>query len=233
MKFPALPASVHALRQSRKQRSIELAPHERTVELFRVDASQLSARATSDHLLSQSARRQSPHRKHRLQPRIFHLFLPVSAHILEKQISKRHSLDPLRHGPSASLSHQRLILFIRARPGQRHGPKRQPSCSRLPLHQLVPNSVHCNPVRLFVESSKQSNHVMLPALPKHMQTPGAVLTAAPRQKNAHDVCPTHRRCHPERSEGSWFPPVAPISHSTPAPAPESKAPQPPPYLSRA
>jgi len=49
--------------------------------------------------------------------------------------------------------------------------------------------MHGHAVCFGVEGCDQSRHLDLRALPKKMQRPGAVFTAAPRQGNLHHIRP--------------------------------------------
>ena len=90
MKFPALPARIDARREVSNQRSVELAPRERSIEMLRIHARQDRPQASVDHFVSQLSRGDAPHWKQRRQPGGGEAIFPVPSHVFQKQIAKSH-----------------------------------------------------------------------------------------------------------------------------------------------
>jgi hypothetical protein len=82
-------------------------------------------------------------------------------------------------------AHLLLVYFVRTRARDRDDAQRQAGGGGLGLQHVATHGVHRDAIDLAVERRQQRRYRAGMRLIEHVQRPGAVLAAAPRQKNLH------------------------------------------------
>src|SRR6185312_140547 len=194
VEFAFLAARIRRCRQLGQERRIELAAGERSGDLRWVHTANARFHAAGNHLPGKFGRRRVPERKERFQARACELRLPVGTDVREKEVAKRDSSDIVRQRPLAHGPHARLVVVVGTRPWQVHFPERQAGLLRLRPHQIAPDGVHRHTIGVGVEGGEQRDNVDVGTLTKHVQCPGAVLSAAPGEQDfLHDASRSSQR----------------------------------------
>ena len=183
MELPALAAGVDGCRQFVKQCGIELAARKRSVENFRVHASEARPQAARDHLLGEWSGVGPEQWKQRTQTAARELLFPIPPDVLEEQIAERDVRESFGDGGRHDDGHRSFVELVRARRRDENLVQRQTQGGSLRLQQLGADGVHRDPVCRFIDGRQQTANLHVDILPKHVDQPGAVLAAAPRNQH--------------------------------------------------
>src|SRR5580698_1493044 len=161
MKLSALAAGVDCGGQLVQQCLIKDAPRKAPVELPRVDADEMRAHSSRDHLARQPLRGDLPAGKEWLEARTRQLGLAIRTDVLEEEIAKRNSLDTFSNRSRTGCGHRRLVLLVGARPRQRNRPQRKSRSHGLLFQQLAPEAMHRYAVKVRVDRCEQADDLVL------------------------------------------------------------------------
>jgi hypothetical protein len=185
VELAVLTARIDRRREIVQQRRVELAPHEGGREHPRVHAREPRAQAGIDHVGGQSRRLHPPEREKRLQSGARQPILAIAPHVVEEEVAERHVREAFADAAADDVHHGGFVFRVRTGVGQRHGPERQTGRRGLRLEHVPPNSVHRHAVHRAVHrrQERRDRPRVLPV--QHVERPGAVLAAAPRQEDLH------------------------------------------------
>ena len=166
--------------------SIERAAGKRAIELARIDAGQPRLQAAVDHLAREiGGRLRLPDREQRLEPRAGQALLAIAPHVLEKQIAEGDVREAFGDESGDRCPHDRFVLLVRARPGQRHDVQRQAGRRGLRFQQLAPDRVHRDAIERLIGRREQPGGGVRMFLVEHVQHPRGVLAGRPTDENLH------------------------------------------------
>jgi hypothetical protein len=181
MKLPILAARIHPRGQIRQQLRIKPPSSKPAIQLPRINACYICGKAAREHSLRQPPRLDPPQRKHGSQSTPSKLLLPISPNILQKKIPENHMPHSLIPRPPHRLAHRRFINLIRTRRRNRNLDQRQSRRRSLHLQQTLPHSMHGHSPMRAIHSSQQPNHIQRASFAHRVQSPSAILPAAPSQ----------------------------------------------------
>ena len=148
VKLAALATRIGSRRQIAQQAQIEFTAGKSGGKLLRVYAGNARAQSACDHLVRQRISRNLPERKKRLESGVLKLAHAIGANVFEKKIAEGDSVDAFANGALAGFGHALLIDFVRARPGQRDDPEREPRGCGLGFEHRAAHAVHGHAVKL-------------------------------------------------------------------------------------
>ena len=104
----------------------------------------------------------------------------ISPNVFQIEVSERNGVNAQALQKMQRIGHSALVVFVRAWRWQGDRPQRQSRSFALSFEQFAPNAMHCNSVEDLVDrSQKAEDQILFGLLTKRVQSPCAVLTAAP------------------------------------------------------
>jgi hypothetical protein len=188
VELAALAAGIDASGQVREELGIEGTASEGRAEVARVNAGEMRAEASGDHLASEfgggDAERGAPDGEDGLESGAGEFVDAVGADIFEEEVSEGYAVEAFSDGSGADLSHARFVVSVRAGEREIYLPEGQSDGGGLLVKQLFAVAVDGDAAKFFVDGGEECDDLVLRLLAEKVKSPGAVLSTAPTEEDA-------------------------------------------------